>query len=194
MARIAIEIDDREVRRGLRNLADAGEDLSPAMRVVSELLLSIAEESFEREASPEGEPWTPLAAGTRRQRRKEGKDGPILQRDRHLRRSLDSAYDRTSAVAGTNLAYAAIHQFGGRVEQSSRNQVLAFAARGGRFTSRRAASRRTSGAVRVAFATIGDRTIEIPARPFLGVGPSHEEQIVDALQQHIANAWLEAAR
>lgn len=187
--RITIEIDDREARRGLRDLAEAGEDLSPAMRVVSELLLSIAEESFEREASPEGDPWAPLAASTLRQRKREGKDGPILQRDRHLRRSLDSDHDRTSAAAGTNLAYAAIHQFGGSVEQSARNQVLAFAARGGRFTSRRAASRRRAGAVRVAFAALGDQTFDIPARPFLGVGPQDERLIADAVQHHIAQAW-----
>ncbi len=106
------EADHRRVIARLNELIRDGEDMSPVMREVSEHLLSIAEESFDREGSPDGAPWEPLAPSTRRSRRRAGKDGPILQRDRHLRRSLDSAYDRTSAEAGTNLIYAATHQFG----------------------------------------------------------------------------------
>lgn len=165
------EADHRRVVDRLNELIRNGEDLTPAMRAVSEHLLSVAEESFARESSPDGEAWAPLAPSTRRQRRREGKDGPILQRDRHLRRSLDSDHGRDYAAAGTNLIYAAIHQFGGRIERSARSQALAFAARGGRFTSRAAAGRRRAGSVRVAFAAIGAHHIDIPARPFLGVGP-----------------------
>jgi len=98
------EADHRRVVDRLNELIRNGEDLTPAMRAVSEHLLSVAEESFARETSPDGEAWAPLASSTRRQRRREGKDGPILQRDRHLRRSLDSDAGRGEPAPGRERA------------------------------------------------------------------------------------------
>ena len=161
-------------------------DFTPAMRATAEFLLNRTEESFAREAAPDGTPWKPLAPSTQRERQRLGKDGPILQRDRNLLNSLDSSYDGRSAAVGTNLIYARIHQFGGEIQQSGRQQVLAFAARGGRFASRASTRRRRAGAVRVSFAEISARTISIPARPFLGAAPGDENALLDIVERHLA--------
>lgn len=183
------EAEHRRVIASLNQLIRDGEDLSPAMLEVSELLAAIAERSFDAERSPDGVPWAPLAPATVRQKRKAGRSEKILEREGDLKSSILSDHDRRSAAAGTNLVYAAIHQFGGTIQRSARSQVLAFAARGGRFTSRAAASRRRAGSVRVSFAAIGAHNIDIPARPFLGVGQGDADAILDIVAEHLAEGW-----
>ena len=119
--RIDIEIDDREARAGLNRLVERGDNLTDAMRVIAGFLRESAEESFAREAAPDGTPWQPLAPATLSEKRKRGYADTILQRQGTLVDSIQTDWDRRSAVAGTNIAYAAIHQFGGDIEQSARS-------------------------------------------------------------------------
>jgi phage virion morphogenesis protein len=141
------EADYRRVIGRLNELSRDLGDLSPVMRDIAGFLHERTLEGFAAESAPDGTPWKPLAPATLREKRKAGYADTILQRTRNLRDSIHSTYDGRSAAVGTNEIYAAIHQFGGEIEQSGRQQVLAFAARGGRFTS---------------------RATGIPARPFLG--------------------------
>ena len=115
---IEIRYDDREVRRGLNRLLRAAEDLSPAMREIAAHLVDSSEQALEDQASPEGTPWAPLAESTQKQRRRQGYGGakPILERSGDLFRSIMGHHDETSAVAGTNLVYAALQQFGGTAD------------------------------------------------------------------------------
>ena len=113
MIDIDIEVDVREVRAGLARLLAAGADLSPAMREIAGHLADSAAQSFEAEAGPGIGPWAPLDPDTIDERRaKRYGDGPILQRSGDLARSILADWDDTTAVAGTNLVYAATHQFG----------------------------------------------------------------------------------
>ena len=110
---IRIELNDTEVRRGLQRLIAAGADLSPAMRVIATHLADRAEDAFEQETSPTGQPWPPLKPATVKERTRKGYT-PIkrLQRTGTLVRSILADWDNRTAVAGTNLIYAAPHQFG----------------------------------------------------------------------------------
>ena len=114
--KIDIRYDDREVRRALNRLLRAAKDLSPAMREISAHLVDSSEQALEAQASPAGTPWAPLAKGTEAERRRKGYGAaaPILERSGDLIRSIVAAHDETSATAGTNLAYAALQQFGGK--------------------------------------------------------------------------------
>ena len=112
MVEIDIRIEDTELRQRLAQLSRDSQDLSPAMEAISEILVASTEDAFENERSPDGTPWAPLADSTLKRRLKAGRDGPILQITRDLLRSIDSDHDRTSAVAGTNVIYAATHHFG----------------------------------------------------------------------------------
>ena len=111
--KIFIEYDDAAVRDALERLMRAGSDLSPVMREIAGHLEDSAAESFELESAPDGTPWAPLAEATKQDRRRRGyRDGPILERAGDLIASITSDSDATSAVAGTNLVFAARHQLG----------------------------------------------------------------------------------
>lgn len=160
IVKIDVEYDDSAIRRALDNLRAAGEDLSPVMRVIAGHLEDSVAESFEREGAPDGSPWAPLRDSTKKQRRKRGyRDGPILERSGDLGGSITSGSDHDSAVAGTNLVYAATHQFGaekGAFGTTSRGTPIPWG--------------------------------PITARPFLGVWPEHAELITDAVLDHLAKA------
>ena len=108
---IEIRIDAAKLTAALRRLIASGRDLTPAMRRAAGIMHDAVEENFEQEGRPK---WKSLAASTLRQRAKEGSTGKILQRRGNLARSITRHFDAESAVVGTNLVYAAIHQLGGQ--------------------------------------------------------------------------------
>lgn len=114
---ITIRVDDAEVRAALRRLRAAVDDLRPALRDIAAALEAGAEDAFEAQESPAGDPWAPLAASTIRRRERRRKwPGKILQvtAAAGLIGSITSRADDDSAVVGTNKIYAGMHQFGAR--------------------------------------------------------------------------------
>ena len=110
---IDVTYDDREVQRALNRLIAAGGDLGAAMREIAGHLSDSVAEAFAQEAAPEGAPWAPLKPATvRDRRRRRYGEGPILERSGTLAGSILAESDKESAVAGTNLIYAATHHFG----------------------------------------------------------------------------------
>ncbi len=84
---IEIEIDDREIRRALDDLARKLSDLTPAMTNIAQALESETERRFE----VEGPGWPALSPKTIRQREKSGHwPGKMLQRTGDLARSIES--------------------------------------------------------------------------------------------------------
>ena len=68
-----------------------------------------------------------LAESTKKQRTKKRKwPGQILQVEGKLAASINTYYDNDSAVIGSNLEYAAIHQLGG---QAGKNKSVEIPAR-----------------------------------------------------------------
>lgn len=119
---IEIKLDTAKLTAILRRLAAAGRDLTPAMRQAAGIMADAVEEDFEQEGRPK---WKSLAASTLLQRAKEGSTGKILQRRGNLARSITRHSDATSAVVGTNLVYAAIHQFGGKAGRGHKVDIPA---------------------------------------------------------------------
>ena len=112
MIEIQVKYDDRQLQAALRLLRRSARDLRPAMREIAGHLEDSVAESFQREASPAGK-WAPLDDLTIRDRLRKGYGaGPKLQRSGDLANRITSAWDDDSAVAGSNLIYAATHQFG----------------------------------------------------------------------------------
>ena len=110
---VQITVDDQVVRQRLAQLREAAGDLSPAMREIAGHLLDGVNEAFASERSPSGTVWTPLKPATVRQRvRKRYGRGPILERSGDLAARILADWDDTTAVAGTNVVYAATHHFG----------------------------------------------------------------------------------
>lgn len=113
---VNIRIDDSLLRRNLNALERAATDLTPAMRKIAQTLMTETQFNFESEGRPR---WVPSVAAQQRQ-------GQTLQDSGRLGRSIDSDYDAHHAMVGTNVEYAAIHQFGGK---AGRNRSVTLFAR-----------------------------------------------------------------
>jgi phage virion morphogenesis protein len=147
----------------LNRAAAAAVDFTPAMRAIADYMREATLENFKDERGPDGQKWRPS--------RRALEDGGLTLTDRgDLRLSITAASDANTALAGTNLVYAAIHQFGGTIRPRG-------AANGGR------------RALRTPFGPRG--AVQMPARPFLGFGPADVAEIEAILTDHLDQA-LEA--
>lgn len=82
----------------------------------------LVQEGFEREASPAGTPWQQLAPATVRRRKSAH---PILRVSGRLARTHVKA-SADCAIVGSNLVYAAIHQYGGEIKRKDGQIKLHF--------------------------------------------------------------------
>ena len=121
---IEIKIDNKDVERKLLELAQKGENLRPLMKNIAGIFASATEENFKNEGRPDK--WTELAKATKKQRTKQKKwPGQILQVSGQLASSISTQYDDESAIIGSNLDYAAIHQLGGQAGRNKKVIILA---------------------------------------------------------------------
>ena len=94
------------------------------MKNIAGILAYSTEENFANEGRPK---WIDLAESTKKKRKKTGHyPRQILQVTGQIASSISTHYDEDSAVIGSNLDYAAIHQLGG---QAGRNKAVAIPAR-----------------------------------------------------------------
>ncbi len=188
---IEINSNVREVLAKLDRLAKAGADLSRLMRIFAGVLHDEVEENFAQQGRPR---WRDLAPATVARRAKERTwPGKILQRRGRLAASISPGSTATSAWVATNLAYAAIHQFGGTIERApyggsvrlatDRRGNLLRQGRNGKLAIFAKDRRKNARAVR--FET-GPYSILIPARPYLAITRAGEERIIGAAARFIA--------
>ena len=122
---IEIKIDNQEVERRLQEIAKKSSNLRPLMKNIAGIFASATEDNFAEEGRPDK--WVDLSEVTKKQRKKIGKyPGQILQVSGQLASSVNTDYDDDSAIIGSNLAYAAIHQLGG---QAGKNKKVTIPAR-----------------------------------------------------------------
>nr|DAU59887.1 MAG TPA: virion morphogenesis protein [Caudoviricetes sp.] len=121
---IEIKIDNKDVEKKLLELAQKGENLRPLMKNIAGIFASATEENFKNEGRPDK--WTELSEVTKKQRTKQKKwPGQILQVSGQLASSISTQYDDESAVIGSNLDYAAIHQLGGQAGKNKKVEIPA---------------------------------------------------------------------
>ena len=121
---IEIKLDNKEVLTRLQELASRGENLRPLMKNIAGIMSTATEDNFKDEGRPEK--WVDLSETTKKQRQKIGKyPGQILQVSGQLASSVSTAYGDNSAVIGSNLAYAAIHQLGGQTGKNKKTTIPA---------------------------------------------------------------------
>ena len=122
---IEIQIDNAEVQERLLKIAEKTQSLRPLMKNIAGIMAYSTEENFKNEGRPDK--WTDLAESTKKQREKKKKwPGQILQVEGKLAASINTFYDDDSAIIGSNLDYAAIHQLGG---QAGKNKSVSIPAR-----------------------------------------------------------------
>lgn len=191
--KIELELQDEAFRKAMLDLAARGRSLRPAFKSIGEAMLVSTENRFRDQKGPDGQSWAPLS-----KRYLKKKKGPkILTESSRLRGSIAYKVGDRDLAWGTNVIYGAIHQLGGTIKQEARRQTNAHGARGG-FKSRAAAGK-TKGIkapkvagegahTRISFASIGERTIKMPARPYLGVSTKDKERILSIMIDHLQRA------
>lgn len=137
--------------------AKAAVDFTVPMAAIADLMRSETVLNFETETGPDGERWLPS-------QRAIDDGGLTLTEHGHLRQSVTAASDANSAINGTNMIYARIHQEGGAIR--------------GRASSKH----QNTPKPRV-----------IVARPFIGFGPGLVSDIELILVNHIDAALGGAA-
>jgi phage virion morphogenesis protein len=158
---LRVDIDEDGVSSALSDLIERGDDLTPLMDSIGMgLEASITERFNETSVAPSGAPWTPSIAA-----REEGRR--TLINSGNLRDSITHRAGRDEVEVGSNVIYAAIHQFGGTIKAKT--------SKGLRFK-------------------IGDRfvtknEVTIPARPFLGVSESDRDLIREEVVAFLGEAF-----
>jgi phage virion morphogenesis protein len=174
---IIIQVDD--IDRALREIARRIENTAPAMREIKGVMLDAVEQNFEEEGRPK---WVDLAPSTKKRRAAQGKwPGRILQVSGRLASSITGESGNGFATVGTNLEYAAIQQFGGTIRQYAQSRFINF-----RIDSQgrsRFAKRKDANLAQAV--TFRERTINIPARPFLRFTDGDLDEMLVVLSDHI---------
>lgn len=162
---------------GLSRLVAVASQPAAMMRDIAGYMLFSTQRRFEKETGPDGVKWpalSPRTAARRAGRQTRGTDH-ILRMTTRLYRSLTQASDATTAQVGTNVEYAAIHQFGGEIQMPDRASRLTFkkvrGKRGVRFV--KAGTKDAT----IKDVTIKAHSIRIPARPYLGISAEDQAEI-----------------
>lgn len=132
MSGVIITVDTAPVADYLRILSRKMDDMTPVMAAIGEIVANQADEAFENQASPAGVAWKKTSEATllaRAQRVTGGKvykkngqmtkktagivsSGMTLIDTGRLRNSLTKDAGQRGVTVGTNVVYAAVHQFG----------------------------------------------------------------------------------
>lgn len=152
---------EENVAEALNRGIAAGQDFTPAMKLLANHLSSETVLRFEREQAPDGTPWTPSE-------RVREHGGQTLKLSGDLKGSIRPDWGRDYAAAGPERSggaaiYARIHQLGGVILPRVK-KALSFA---GRVFAR----------------------IVMPARPYVGFGPQDPEYIVETLSEHLRKGF-----
>lgn len=89
-------------------------DASPLMGIIAQEMHEAVESNFAAQGRPK---WLGLSPKTLKKRRQAADSAKILQLGGRLAASIVPGHDATTARVGTNVVYAAIHQFGGIIER-----------------------------------------------------------------------------
>jgi len=112
--RLTIDIEDLiELGEDLEGISNRAKDCSVPMKIAAQILEASVIQNFEAGGRPS--PWTPLAESTLLA--KAPKRKALIDSGR-LFDSITSRFDAESAGAGTNVVYAAVHQFGHKFDKT----------------------------------------------------------------------------
>jgi phage virion morphogenesis protein len=183
MPGVSILLDD-ELSPVLAAIGAAISHPGALMAEFAAAMLHSTQRRFERETGPDGQKWKPLARRTsmRMVRGRRRGTGNILRVTTQLYSSLIAASDDRSAELGSNLVYARPHQLGGEITHHARSQRASFK----RIRkSYRFVRPGTKGAEERKI-TIGEHSVRIPARPYLGFSEQDRGTLVS-----IGQEWLQ---
>jgi phage virion morphogenesis protein len=139
-------LDDREFQQALSRLAGLMTNPTPLLRAIGAGLVATTDARFSSGTDPWGRSWTPLNPAYAAAKR----NSQILVESTALVRSVNFQTEGREVAVGSPLIYAGVHQTGATIKPV-RAKALAFKL-GGQF--------------------VRARSVFIPARPYLGMGPA----------------------
>ena len=191
---IKISISDEALRAALGRIIASLADTTPTMRDLSEIMIDASARAFDKTADPAtGTPWQPLSASRQRQRAHKGRSIANMLQDGGL---LVGSIARPSgqgavrdigpdhARVGTDVPYAAIHQLGGTIKREAAPMTVRLRKKNGRIQFAKTKHKR----VRIVDTVHKAYTITIPARPFIGVGPTDIQDMLDTITRNLQKA------
>jgi phage virion morphogenesis protein len=112
-ARVKVQLDDTQFKTALESLIRIGANLTRPLKEVGEYLVSETVMRFKNSVSPDGVAWGSVQRG-----------GVPLVHHGHLRDSITYAQQTNEVMVGSDMIYAAIHQFGGEAGRRSRRVYI----------------------------------------------------------------------
>jgi phage virion morphogenesis protein len=143
---------------------------------------------FRHQAGPDGQAWKPS-------KRAQKTGGQTLVHKARLLRSITHRASTSGAEWGSNVIYAGIHQFGGKIERLAFSSWLRLrTGKGGALLRQKDHARLAvfakathKNAVTKRF-TVGAHSITMPARPFLGVNEQDGREILALTNEAVDQA------
>jgi len=107
---VSIELKGEEqLTQAFNRLISQSSDVSPAFRDIGEYLIESTQKRFQTQQSPSGESWQSLSAKTIKNKKRKDK---ILTESGTLADTLHYLLSGHHLEFGSNMEYAATHQFG----------------------------------------------------------------------------------
>ena len=151
-ARFSVSFDDKTARAGLQGLLDAVDDPAPLLAELGEYLLGSTRARFSSQTAPDGEGWAQLQPWYLREKKRN--KGRKLTLDGYLRgRLVSQVVGGRSVEVGSNLVYAAVHQFGATIRPRAAKVLM--------------------------FRGHAAKQVTVPARPYLGLSGEDRSEIVE---------------
>lgn len=108
---LVVEVNDVQFAQAMKRLDDFIKDMTPALRGIGEYLVGSSQARFQSQTAPDGTAWAPLSQWYRDS--KPFNKDKILTLRGYLCSSIHWQVLPDQVLVGSNLEYAAIHQFGG---------------------------------------------------------------------------------
>ena len=165
MAGAGYEVRLEGAEAALGKLGDAAQRMehpAPLFDLIGAMLVTSTQDRFERGTDPEGNPW-PVSLRVRFE------GGSILRDSHFLFQSITHEASDEGVEVGTNVPYAATHQFGAVIRPVVA-RALAFEVGG-----------------EVVFA----QQVTIPRRAFLGLDDADEEAIEEIAEEFVLAPFIE---
>lgn len=152
---ITVQMQDEAVSRAFNALGRLMTNTRPLMHAIGVGLAGSTHQRFVSQSSPDGHSWTALNPAYAAEKR----NIRILTESGRLRDSIHASASADEVRVGTNVIYAAAHQFGAVITPKSASHLV----------------------FRMGGRLIMADSITLPARPFLGISSSDETMIAETV-------------
>lgn len=179
-AALSARVEDQAVAAALDRLKARIADLQPILDEVGSSLVASTLRRFQTQSGPDGKAWPQLSKSTLRKR---GADARMLQASGRLRLSITHRASAREVEVGTNLVYAAIHQFGGKIETFAASMPVYRKQADVRAGKARFVKKSKSDFM--SYHEVGAHSVAIPARPYLGIDADDQTSITEIFASHL---------